>query len=75
MIRIAITEAAYEAIAATLPLGSVGDEPERTDQVEVLIWLERRALDQLDALRQPRQGYSEVILRIAAVGHESLSGS
>jgi hypothetical protein len=26
MIRIAITEAAYEAIAATLPLGSVGFE-------------------------------------------------
>jgi hypothetical protein len=67
MIRIAITAAAYEAIAATMPLGSVGYEAKRTDQGEVLIWLERRALDRLDALRQPQEGYSEVILRMAAM--------
>ena len=30
MVRIAITEAAFEAIAATLPLGSVGYQRERT---------------------------------------------
>jgi hypothetical protein len=30
VIRISITPAAFEAIAATLPLGSVGYEPERT---------------------------------------------
>jgi len=29
MIRIAITPAAFDAIAATLPLGSVGYEPQR----------------------------------------------
>jgi hypothetical protein len=50
MIRIAITAAANDAIAATLPLGSVGYETKRTDRGEVLIWLERRALDRLDAL-------------------------
>jgi hypothetical protein len=33
----------------------------------VLIWLERRALDRLDALRQPGEGYSEVILRMAEI--------
>jgi hypothetical protein len=65
MIRIAITEAAYEAIARTLPLGSVGYEAKRTEQGEVLIWLERRALDRLDALRQHGEGYSDVILRMA----------
>ena len=48
---------------ATLPLGSVGYEAKRTDQGEILIWLERRALDRLDALRQPGEGYSEIILR------------
>jgi hypothetical protein len=67
MIRIAITAAAYEAIKATLPLGTVGYEAKRTDQGEVLLWLERRALDRLDALRQPGDGYSEIILRMAAM--------
>jgi hypothetical protein len=67
MIRIAITAVAYEAIKATLPLGSAGYEAKRTDQGEVLIWLERRALDRLDALRQPGEGYSEIILRMAAM--------
>jgi hypothetical protein len=33
MIRIAITVAAYDAIAATLPLGSVGYEAERAENV------------------------------------------
>jgi hypothetical protein len=42
---------------------------------QMLIWLERRALDKLDALRQPGEGYSEVILRMAAVGHKSLNRS
>jgi hypothetical protein len=67
LIRIAITEAAYEAIAATLPLGSVGSEAKRTENGEVLIRLERRALDRLDALRQPGEGYSEIILRLAEI--------
>jgi hypothetical protein len=39
MIRIAITEAAFEAIARTLPLGSVGYEAEANGG-ERLIWLE-----------------------------------
>jgi hypothetical protein len=43
MIRIAITQAAFDAIAATMPLGSVGYEAERTDKGEVYIWLGRRA--------------------------------
>jgi hypothetical protein len=33
MIRIAITVAAFDAIPATLPLGSVGYEAERTPRV------------------------------------------
>lgn len=34
MIRIAITQAAFEAIAATLPLGSVGYENETNEKGE-----------------------------------------
>jgi hypothetical protein len=44
VIRIAITQAAYEAIAATLPLGSVGYEAQRTEKGEVFIWLEERSV-------------------------------
>ena len=40
MIRIAITEAAFQAIARTLPLGSVGYEAEANERGERLIWLE-----------------------------------
>jgi len=40
MIRIAITPAAFAAIAATLPLGSVGYEPQTNAKGERLIWLE-----------------------------------
>jgi hypothetical protein len=39
MIRIAINAAAYEAIAATLPFGSVGCEAKRSADGQ--IWLER----------------------------------
>jgi hypothetical protein len=67
MIRIAISAEAYEAIAETLPLGSLGYEAKRTDQGEYLIWLEKRALSRLDALRQPGEGHSEVILRMAEI--------
>ena len=37
MIKIAITEAAFEAIASTLPLGSVAYEPELNAKGERLI--------------------------------------
>jgi hypothetical protein len=37
MIRIAITQAASEAIAKTLPLGSVGFEAEANERGELLL--------------------------------------
>jgi hypothetical protein len=67
MIRIAITAEAFDAIARTLPLGSVSYEAQVTADGGRFIWLERRALDKLDALRQPGEGYSEVILRMAEI--------
>jgi hypothetical protein len=54
MIKIAITEAAFEAIAKTLPLGSVGYENKTNDRGERLIWLERSVVDRLRNLRGPQ---------------------
>jgi hypothetical protein len=39
MIRIAITQAAFDAIAATLPLGSVRYECDPDEKGERLIWV------------------------------------
>ena len=47
MIRIAITEAAFEAIARTLPLGSVGYENEANKRGERLIWLDHAVVARL----------------------------
>ena len=66
MVRIAISEAAFEAIARTLLLGSVGYESEANEHGERLIWLEDAMADRLGALRGPGETYSDVILRIAA---------
>jgi hypothetical protein len=65
MNRISITLAAFEAIAATLPLGSVGYEREPDAKGERWIWLEPRFVDRLRALRGPGESYSDVILRLA----------
>jgi hypothetical protein len=53
MIRIAITPAAFEAVAKTLPLGSVGYENKVNEKGERLIWLEAASgasVDQVDCL-------------------------
>jgi hypothetical protein len=66
MIRIAISPAAFEAIARTLPPCSVGCERERTVDGKAFLWLDPGAAAKLEALRGPRELFSEVILRIAA---------
>jgi hypothetical protein len=48
MIRIAITPAAFEAIAATLPLGSVGYEAQTNAKGERFVWLETAVVDRLE---------------------------
>ena len=68
MVRIAITQAAFDAIAKTLPFGSVGYENKVDEKGERLIWLEPNAVDRLRSLRGPRESYSDVILRLAAEG-------
>jgi hypothetical protein len=65
MFRLAITPAAYAAIAATLALGTVAVEPERAANGSVHIWLDPGVLAKLKALRGPGESYSDVILRVA----------
>jgi len=69
MIRIAISVEAFEAIVATLPLGSVGYENKTNANGERLIWLERAVVDRLRAMRGAGETYSDVILRIADGAH------
>ena len=64
MIRIAITEAAFEAVAQTIPFGDVGYERDLTAQGERMIWLEARVVDKLTAMRGAGESYSDVILRL-----------
>jgi len=59
---------AFEAIVATLPLGSVGYENAVNERGERLIWLEPKFVDRLGALRGPGESYSDVILRMAKAG-------
>ena len=51
MVRIAITQAAFDAIAKTLSLGSVGFENKANEKGERLIWLDRAVVDCLGAMR------------------------
>jgi hypothetical protein len=51
MVRIAISQAAFDAIAKTLPLGSMGYENASNAQGQRLIWLDRVMVDRLGSLR------------------------
>jgi hypothetical protein len=66
MIRMAITQAAFDAIAATLAFGSVGYETAVNEKGERLIWLDGAVVDRLCSLRGPGESYSDVILRLTA---------
>ena len=65
MIRLSITAAAYRAICAALPLGSVGYEADANEHCERLIWLDHAVVARLRAMRGPGESYSDVIMRIA----------
>jgi aconitase A len=64
MIRISITSAAFEAIAATLPLGSVGFEAEVNAEGERFVWLAPHVVDRLTDMRGRGESFSDVILRL-----------
>ena len=66
MLRIAISTAALDAIARTMPFGSVNFEAGVDANGERYIWLPRAVVDRLRALRGSGESYSDVILRLAA---------
>jgi hypothetical protein len=62
MTRIAITQAAWEAIAATVDWAAA--PPTRSASGKCLIWLPKHIVNTLDGLRRKGEGYSETIMRI-----------
>jgi hypothetical protein len=66
MVRIAITQEAFEAIARTLPFGNVRFENKTDEHGDRLIWLDRGIVDRLRAARAPGESFSDVILRLTA---------
>jgi hypothetical protein len=68
-VRIAISQAAFDAIAKTPLLGSVGFENKVNEKGKRLIWLDSAVLARLRSLRGPGESYSGVILRLAVKPH------
>jgi hypothetical protein len=66
VIRIAISPEAFDAIARTMPFGSVNFEAGVDDKGERYIWLPRAVVDRLRALRGPGESFSDVILALAS---------
>jgi hypothetical protein len=67
MIRIAISLAAYQAIASTMPKGREARPPEPLKVGEgVGMWLDPRTLAVLRMVRMAGEGYSETILRLCS---------
>ena len=66
MIRIHVSAAAYQAIAAGVPEDSRWPA-ERSSQGGFFLWLDKSTVNQLKAARGPRECYSEAILRLAQV--------
>jgi hypothetical protein len=64
LVRISISQAAFDAVAATLPLGSVAYEKELSSTGQCFVWLEPVVINRLRAMRGPGESYSDVILRL-----------
>jgi len=64
-VAFAISPAAFEAIASTLPFGSAGFEREPDAKGDRQVRLEPKFVDRLRAMRGPGESYSDVILRLA----------
>jgi hypothetical protein len=64
--RIAISQAAFDAIISNLPLGSFGFEAEAKGERQ--IWLNPAVIDRLRATLGPGDSYSDVILRLVEAG-------
>ena len=63
MIRIALSDAAYNAISSTLPKGSAR-WPMQRDGGGCFIQVEPAIVERMRAMREPGESYSSVILRL-----------
>lgn len=68
MIRIAISQKAFDAIVETMQLGNVDFENATDEQGRRLIWLDHAVVDRLRAMCGPSESYSDVIIRVAEGG-------
>jgi hypothetical protein len=57
---------AFEAIAATLPFGSVSYENETSEKGKRSVWLNKGVVDRLRSLWGAGESYSDVIPRLAS---------
>ena len=69
MIRIALTEGAYDTIASTLPKGSAR-WPMQRDRGQCFIQVEAAVVDRMRGMRRAGESYSDVILRLVETGGE-----
>jgi hypothetical protein len=68
--KTAPSQAAFDAVEVTLPLGSMGCEPGATARGERIFWIEAPVADRLAAMRGPSESYSDVILRLIELEQE-----
>jgi hypothetical protein len=66
LIRVVLTDAAYDAIASTLPKGAAR-WPMQRDRDQCFIQIEAALVDRMRAMRRPGDSYSEVILRLEEI--------
>jgi hypothetical protein len=59
MIRVALTDAAYDAIASTLPRG-VARWPTQRDRGQCFIQVEAAVVDRMRDMRRPGESYRDV---------------
>jgi hypothetical protein len=64
MIRVFLTDAAYDAIASTLPKGAAR-WPMQRDRDQCFIQVEAAVVDRMRAITQARREVQRVILRLA----------
>jgi hypothetical protein len=64
--RVVLTDAAYDAIASTLPKGAAR-WPMQRDRDQCFIQIEAALVDRMRAMRRPGDSYSEVILRLVEI--------
>jgi hypothetical protein len=69
MVRIAISQAAFDAIASTLPPGSTDNENAVNEKGERLIWLERRMLDKLNSYRRAGESTATSLQHGASIAY------